>query len=76
MHITSTKEPPVWTQSWLSLLSVPCAIFPVLVLMTLYGNGLFVCFSSLGHIIFQGGRGHLRLVTPLFFTEPLHIVTE
>ena len=76
MPITSTRKPPGWTQSWLPLLSVACAIFPILVLMTLYGHCLFVCFSSLGHTIFQGGRGPLHLVIPLFVTEPLHRVTE
>ena len=31
-----------------------------------------VCFSSLGHIVFQGGLGHLHLVIPVLVTEPLH----
>ena len=42
MHVTSTRKPPGWTQSRLPLLSVACAIFPILVLMTLYGHCLFV----------------------------------
>ena len=72
IHITSTKKLAVLTQSWLPFLSVPCAVFYILVFVTLYGNCLFVCFSSLGHIIFQGGLGHLHLVIPALVTEPLH----
>ena len=48
----------------------------VLVFMTLYGNPLFMYFSSLGHIIFQGGLGHLHLVIPVLVTAPLHVVIE
>ena len=72
IHIPSTKKLAVLTQSWLPLLSVPCAVFYILVFVTLYGNCLIVCFSSLGHIIFQGGLGHLHLVIPVLVTEPLH----
>ena len=60
------------TQSWLPLLSVPCAIFYILVFVTLYGNCLFVYFSSLAHIVLQGGLGHLHLVIPVLVTELLH----
>ena len=59
-------------QSWLPLLGVPCAVFYILVFTTLYGNRLFINFSSLGHIIFQGAVGHLHLVIPVLVTEPLH----
>ena len=67
IYITSTKKLAVLTQSWLSLLSVPCAIFYIC--LCIYDSvwRLPVYFSSL-HFIFQGGLGHLHLIIPVLVT--------